>query len=49
VTTPVQPAAAITATSPTAKTGPRQRKWGIIRLLSPVILLALWQLGSAIG
>ncbi|MGH3641735.1 MAG: ABC transporter permease, partial [Mycobacterium sp.] len=27
----------------------RQRKWGFIRLASPVVLLALWQLGSAIG
>ena len=27
----------------------RQRKWGLIRLASPIVLLALWQLGSAIG
>jgi sulfonate transport system permease protein len=25
------------------------RKWGLIRLLSPVILLGVWQLGSALG
>jgi len=49
VTSPVQSAAVTTVASPTAKTGPRQRKWGLIRLLSPVILLALWQLGSAVG
>jgi sulfonate transport system permease protein len=27
----------------------RQHKWGVIRLLSPIVLLALWQLGSAVG
>jgi sulfonate transport system permease protein len=27
----------------------RQRKWGLIRWISPIALLALWQLGSAIG
>lgn len=26
-----------------------RRKWGVIRVVSPVALLALWQLGSAIG
>jgi len=26
-----------------------QRKWAIVRLASPVVLLLLWQLGSAIG
>ncbi|MDT5126596.1 MAG: sulfonate transport system permease protein, partial [Mycobacterium sp.] len=49
MTTPVQPAAVTTVASPTAKMGPRQRKWGLIRLLSPILLLASWQLGSAIG
>ncbi|MCZ8380737.1 ABC transporter permease [Mycobacterium sp. CPCC 205372] len=27
----------------------RERKWGFIRLASPVVLLLLWQLGSALG
>src|SRR6476620_5507571 len=26
-----------------------QRKWGLIRLASPFVLLALWQIGSALG
>ena len=26
-----------------------QRKWGLIRLLSPLVLLGVWQLGSALG
>ena len=29
--------------------GWRQRKWALIRLASPIVLLALWQLGSAVG
>lgn len=33
----------------TANTGWRQRKWGLIRLASPIVLIALWQLGSAVG
>jgi sulfonate transport system permease protein len=32
-----------------APTRSRQRRWGIIRLLSPLVLLALWQAGSALG
>ncbi|MET0900858.1 MAG: ABC transporter permease, partial [Mycobacterium sp.] len=27
----------------------RQRKWTIVRVASPIVLLALWQLGSALG
>ena len=27
----------------------RQRKWAVIRLVSPVVLLAVWQLTSALG
>ena len=38
-----------TVTSPTVKVALRQRKWGLIRLASPIVLLALWQLGSALG
>jgi hypothetical protein len=29
--------------------GWRQHKWGLIRLASPIVLVALWQLGSAVG
>jgi sulfonate transport system permease protein len=49
VTAPVEPAAVTTVASPTVKVGLRQHKWGVFRLLSPILLLALWQLGSAIG
>ena len=34
---------------PALKTGSRQRKWALIRLASPVVLLAVWQVGSALG
>ena len=34
---------------PGAKTPSRQRKWGWIRLASPLALLAAWQIGSALG
>ncbi|TDL08174.1 ABC transporter permease [Mycolicibacterium obuense] len=37
---------------PSAPTAPRprgQRRWVLIRLASPFVLLALWQIGSAIG
>lgn len=33
---------------PAANVRRRERKWGLIRLASPVVLLALWQLGSAL-
>jgi sulfonate transport system permease protein len=49
VTTSVPPPTVTTVTPATAKPIPRQRKWGLIRLSSPVVLLALWQLGSALG
>lgn len=39
------PAVAVGAGNP----GRRPRTWGLIRLISPLALLALWQLGSAIG
>lgn len=34
---------------PTSRALVRQRKWGVIRWISPIAMLALWQLGSAIG
>jgi sulfonate transport system permease protein len=44
---------AVPATAPvlgsTSKKPVRERKWGIIRWVSPIALLALWQLGSAVG
>jgi sulfonate transport system permease protein len=44
---------AVPATAPvlgsTSKKPARQRKWGAIRWASPVLLLALWQAGSALG
>ncbi len=49
MTTPVDSALAPTLGSATAKRTFRQHKWGLIRLSSPVALLALWQLGSATG
>jgi len=49
VTTSAQPRTVNTVTSATVKVRSRQRKWGLIRLASPIVLLALWQLGSAIG
>ncbi len=49
MTTSVPPPTASTVTAATAKPARRQRKWGLIRLSSPVVLLALWQLGSALG
>jgi sulfonate transport system permease protein len=42
LTTPTAPLAA-------ANSGRRQRKWALIRLTSPVVLLAGWQVGSALG
>jgi sulfonate transport system permease protein len=44
VTTPTELAAA-----PTIHGRRSDRKWTIVRWASPVVLLALWQLGSAIG
>jgi sulfonate transport system permease protein len=49
VTTSVKPDAVTTAASPVSKVSLKQRKWGLIRLASPVVLMALWQLGSPIG
>jgi hypothetical protein len=47
VTSPVDLTAPVVA--PLANSAWRQLKWGLIRLASPVVLLALWQLGSALG
>ncbi|KUH81029.1 MULTISPECIES: ABC transporter permease [unclassified Mycobacterium] len=51
MTSPVDLAApsAPVAPVPSPNPGWRQRKWDAIRLASPVVLLALWQLGSAVG
>jgi sulfonate transport system permease protein len=48
VTSPVELAAPL-ATAPAVNRRWTQRKWGVIRLASPFVLLALWQLGSALG
>jgi sulfonate transport system permease protein len=41
--------AAPLATAPTVNRRRSQRKWGLIRLASPFVLLAVWQVGSAVG
>lgn len=37
------------ATAPAADRRWSKRKWGLIRLASPFVLLTMWQLGSALG
>jgi sulfonate transport system permease protein len=49
VTSPAQLAAPLAAPPPASKSRWGQRKWGLIRLASPLLLLGLWQLGSALG
>jgi sulfonate transport system permease protein len=49
VTSPVQLAAPLVAPTPASKSRWGQRKLGLIRLASPLVLLGLWQLGSALG
>jgi sulfonate transport system permease protein len=49
VTSFAEPAAAATVLRASGKDILRQRKWTLIRFASPVVLLALWQLGSAVG
>src|ERR1700712_1744914 len=44
----LQPAAS-PVLGPVSKGPVRQRKWGVVRWISPIALLALWQLGSALG
>ncbi|HEX2285489.1 MAG TPA: ABC transporter permease [Mycobacterium sp.] len=41
--------AAPIAPVPAANSRLRQRKWGLIRMASPVVLLIAWQAGSALG
>ena len=48
MTSPAELAAAL-GDGPRRESQRSQRKWGLIRLASPVVLLALWQLGSALG
>jgi sulfonate transport system permease protein len=48
VTSPTELAAPL-ARTPTANNRWSQRKWGLIRLASPPVLLGVWQLGSALG
>ena len=49
MTSPVQLAAPLVAPTPASKSRWGQRKLGLIRLASPLVLLGLWQLGSALG
>ncbi len=50
MTTPAAPATApaLPATGRTAAQR-RHRRWTVVRWISPLVLLALWQLGSAVG
>jgi sulfonate transport system permease protein len=48
VTSTAELAAPPLAPTPAANSRWRQRKWGLIRLASPLVLLAVWQLGSAL-
>jgi sulfonate transport system permease protein len=47
VTSPVELAPVTPALAANSRL--RQRKWGLIRLASPLALLGVWQLGSALG
>jgi sulfonate transport system permease protein len=49
VTIPAEPASPLASTTPAPNRRWAPRKWGLIRLLSPLILLGIWQLGSALG
>jgi sulfonate transport system permease protein len=49
VTSPAPLAAPLAAPTPASKSRWGQRKLGLIRLASPLVLLGLWQLGSALG
>ncbi|MDT5336823.1 MAG: sulfonate transport system permease protein [Mycobacterium sp.] len=49
MTASVQPPPVTPVASVTAKRRLRQRRWGLIRLASPIVLLVSWQLGSAVG
>jgi sulfonate transport system permease protein len=49
VTSPADLAAPLAQGTNAASRRWAHRKWGLIRLASPVVILALWQLGSAVG
>lgn len=50
MTPPVDLAATLArGPAPGVKPASRQRKWGLIRLASPLVLLVAWQVGSALG
>jgi len=49
VTSPADLAAPLAQATSAATGRWAQRKWGLIRSASPVVLLALWQIGSALG
>lgn len=48
MTTSVDPSTVTTAATRAGRPRP-QRKWALVRLASPIVLLALWQLASALG
>ena len=49
MTSPTELALPLAAPTPASNSQWGQRKWGVIRLASPLGLLGLWQLGSAVG
>jgi sulfonate transport system permease protein len=49
VTDPAALAPPLASRTPAPNNRLRERKWGLIRLASPLVLLGLWQLGSALG
>jgi sulfonate transport system permease protein len=49
VTSPIELAAASVVAAGPAAGRWTHRKWSVIRVVSPLVLLGLWQLGSAIG
>ncbi len=49
MTSPTPLAAPLAAPTPASKSRWGQRKLGLIRLASPLVLLGLWQMGSALG
>jgi len=49
VTIPAELTMPLPSATPVPNRGWAHRKWGLIRPASPVVLLGLWQLGSALG
>jgi len=49
VTISAELAVPLASTTPAVNRRWAHRKWGLIRLLPPVVLLGIWQLGSALG